>query len=514
MMSSQSMFVVRLAQPTCPTNTRSETPAKAKTDRKDPPAEFLWINAQEENPRDRAASREKQSFIRARHHRLKKEARMQSLQTSMEPLPADGDHPPAEAADYHRSSDVDCQDSGYESSVNPQSPVIYQSLEACISMAFPFLSRPTNQSMTIYLKHYQVHATKLCFPLGDKQITFRYLRTALNHPALVQILLSTSAFHRATVHSVTGAPSQMVRTSTQDAIRLRSETIKSLQAILIKPYEFYSEATLRAAEANVEAVRAHEKAIKKIVDALGGLNNLGYDAISILYVCDLMRGLINDYPVQLNKSWKWEFKVRKDCFFLWELCQTETPPFVGRRFFNSSWSSGLHPQLRSTLRSLQQLVSFYENVGASSREQTRMDNDGLLLLNHELLSLAHDHSLPAFQDTLRLAVLVYTVVRIRGFAGMPCAGIFVRNLRRSLQKGILSLESTAPDLLMWMLFIGSLASGGRDCHSWFLAQLQQTAGRLSLEKWDDALVVLQEFFFVCRPSDGPVKELWKSAFQE
>lgn len=68
---------------------------------------------------------------------------------------------------------------------------------------------------------------------------------ALDHPALVQILLSTSAFHRATVHHVSGAPPQLIQSSTQDAIRLRSETIKSLQGILIQPYRFFSEATLR-----------------------------------------------------------------------------------------------------------------------------------------------------------------------------------------------------------------------------------------------------------------------------
>jgi hypothetical protein len=244
---------------------------------------------------------------------------------------------------------------------------------------------------------------------------------------------------------------------------------------------------------------------------LGGLNNLGYDALSILYVCDLMRGLINDKPVQLNKSWKWEFKVRKECPFLWENYEI-APSFVGRRFFTSSWSSDLHPELVSSLCSLKKLVSLYENVSCSSWKQTRMDNDGLLLLNHELLTLAHDRSLPAFQDTLRLAILIYTVVRIRGFGGMPCADIFVSTLRKSLQASSASLKSTAPDLLLWILFIGSLASRGRSCHSSFLQKLQESAHELSLERWDSAVVVLQEYFFVYRSSDGPVKEMWHSAF--
>ncbi|CEJ61307.1 hypothetical protein PMG11_09843 [Penicillium brasilianum] len=502
------------SQPTISKTKRSQTTAKAENDQRKPPVEFLWIDAQEEDPRDRDASREKQSFIRARHHRLKKESQMRSLKTSMQQRPAKSDFTPPKTASDHTSEDR-C--------LIAQSPILCQPLEACISMAFPYLSRPTNQSMTLYLQHYQVHATKLCFPLGDSQITFRYLSMALNHPALVQILLSTSAFHRATVHYVSGAPPQMIQSSTQDAIRLRSETIKSLQGILIKPYEFFSEATLRviahimcveAAEANVVAVRAHEKAIKKIIDALGGLNNLGYDSLSILYVCDLMRGLINENPVVLSKSWKWEFKVHRECSFLRGDFDTNTSSFVGYRFFNSPWSSDLHPELILTLRSLQTLVSLYENVNSSSWKQTRMDNDGLLLLNHELLSLAHDRSLPPFQDTLRLAVLIYTVIRIRGFGGMPCADIFVATLQRSLQKSFASLESTAPDLLLWILFIGSLASRGRNCHSWFLRNLQEVATELSLEKWDCAVVVLQEYFFICRSSDGPVKEMWKSAFSQ
>ncbi|KAF3392720.1 hypothetical protein F1880_008849 [Penicillium rolfsii] len=320
------------------------------------------------------------------------------------------------------------------------------------------------------------------------------------------------------MHFVSGAPPQMIQSSTQDAIRLRSETIKSLQGILIKPYEFYSEATLRviahimcveAAEANIQAVRAHEKALKRIIDTLGGLNNLGYDAISVIYVCDLMRSLINHKPIQLNKSWKWEFKVRKECPFLWEDYEV-APSFVGRRFFTSPWSSNLHPVLRSSLCSLTKLVSLYENVSCPSWTQTRMDNDGLLLLIHELLSLAHDRSLPAFQETLRLALLIYTVIRIRGFEGMPCADIFVSTLRKSLQASSASLSRNAPDLFLWILFIGSLASRGRSCHSWFLQRLQEAAQGMALEKWDHGVVVLQEYFFVYRSSDGPVKEMWHS----
>lgn len=132
------------SQPTISKTKRSQTTAKAENDQREPPVEFLWIDAKEEDPRDRDASREKQSFIRARHHRLKKESQMRSLKTSMQQRPAKSDFTPPKTASDHTSEDR-C--------LIAQSPILCQPLEACISMAFPYLSRPTNQSMTLYLQH-------------------------------------------------------------------------------------------------------------------------------------------------------------------------------------------------------------------------------------------------------------------------------------------------------------------------------------------------------------------------
>ncbi|KAJ5485514.1 hypothetical protein N7539_005502 [Penicillium diatomitis] len=263
----------------------------------------------------------------------------------------------------------------------------------------------------------------------------------------------------------------------------------------------------------MQAVRAHELAIQRIIDGLGGL--IIWDMIlSPFYTCDLMRGLTSDMPLPLHESWKWELKVRTECLFLHEEYKVSSTSFVGRRFFNSPWSASLHPQLVSTLRSLRKLVSLYESVVSSSWGQTRMDNDGLLLLDHELLYLAQDQSLPAFQDTLRLTALIYTVVRIRGFSGMPCADIFVNTLRKSLENSLKFLDANAPDLLLWIFFIGSLASRDRRHHAWFSRRLQVLASTLGLEQWDSAMIVMQEYLYVCRPTDGFVREMWETAFEE
>lgn len=133
--------------------TRSQATTKTKPDERKPPTDFLWINAQEEDPKDRDASREKQAFIRTRHHRLKKESQMRSLKSSVQQQSATSDSPQSETVSDYISDDPSSRNSHDGRSLTTHPPVLCQSLEACISMAFPYLSRPTNQSMSLYLQH-------------------------------------------------------------------------------------------------------------------------------------------------------------------------------------------------------------------------------------------------------------------------------------------------------------------------------------------------------------------------
>lgn len=141
------------SQPSSSNGTRSRKRTKAEVDIIKPRAEFLWINAQEEDSRDRDASREKQAFIRARYHRLKKESQTRNLETSMQRRPNDGNSLPRGAARKQTSSYSSGHDTLNNRAEITQSPALCQPLEACISMAFPYLSRSTNQSVTLYLQH-------------------------------------------------------------------------------------------------------------------------------------------------------------------------------------------------------------------------------------------------------------------------------------------------------------------------------------------------------------------------
>ena len=184
----------------------------------------------------------------------------------------------------------------------------------------------------------------------------------------------------------------------------------------------------------------------------------------------------------------------------------------GTRFFNAPWSSEIQPLFKSIISWYQQLVSYYESRDIFTVDPMSVENDCLLYLSHRLLSLPYQCSITSFEETIRLSIFVYSCIRIWSIYGTPCLESQVEMLRESLSKNYFVLQSTASDLLFWILFTGSLASKGMGCNSWFLTCLVDIRGQLSLE-WDSAVSMLEEFFFVCRPQDEPAKELWISAFQ-
>lgn len=139
-----------------------------------------------------------------------------------------------------------------------------------------------------------------------------------------------------------------------------------------------------------------------------------------------------------------------------------------------------------------------------------VENDCLLYLNYRLLSLPYQCLLTPFEETLRLSVLTYCCVRIWNLYGVPCLGLLLEKLRKSLYQSIYILKSTAPDLLFWVLFVGSLASRAMKINSWFLAHLTDATEQLALKDWTSAGSTLETFFFVCRRSDEPAKDLWVS----
>lgn len=228
--------------------------------------------------------------------------------------------------------------------------------------------------------------------------------------------------------------------------------------------------------------------------------------------CQFLRGIMSNSMPVLDMCAKFQRRVLKESAFFKSKNRFTENSALGTRFFDASWSTEIHPTFKSIISSFQQIISYYESFANVDVEPMSVENDCLLFLCYRLMSLPFQVSLTPFEETLRLSITAYTCVRIWTLYGIPCLERLVEMLRNSLFTSLSALQSTAPDLLFWILFTGSLASRAMKSHSWFLERLTDVADQLSIREWDRAVSLLEKFFFKCRPSDEPAKELWHSTF--
>jgi hypothetical protein len=222
---------------------------------------------------------------------------------------------------------------------------------------------------------------------------------------------------------------------------------------------------------------------------------------------------MSDAVPMLDMCAKFQTRVLKESAFFKSKNRFTEHSALGTRFFNASWSHDIHPTFKSIISSYQQIISYYESFAKVDVEPMSVENDCLLFLSYRLMSLPFQVALTPFEETLRLTITTYTCIRIWALYGIPCLDHLVEMLRKSLFISFSALQSTAPDLLFWILFIGSLASKGMKSNSWFVAHLTDVTDQLSLQDWDRAVSLLEEFFFVCRRSDEPAKDLWQTTFR-
>jgi hypothetical protein len=99
------------------------------------------------------------------------------------------------------------------------------------------------------------------------------------------------------------------------------------------------------------------------------------------------------------------------------------------------------------------------------------------------------------------------------FEGMACAEKTVDTLRRSLASSFTLIQNKSPDLLFWILFMGCLGTKQHACYMWFWKRLEKAATELQLLDWDDAVSILEGFFFVRWPTDEQGRALWNAIAQ-
>ena len=123
--------------------------------------EYLWVDARQEKPHGQTLSGAKQTFLKTKHHRRRREAQLQKLKGSIVPFP---DRPSSndDARDIKSTTKKNGQRPGNLSTALSQEPVLYRGIETGLEECFPSLSLNTSLSMNQYFKHCKYDIFTIC----------------------------------------------------------------------------------------------------------------------------------------------------------------------------------------------------------------------------------------------------------------------------------------------------------------------------------------------------------------
>jgi hypothetical protein len=153
---------------------------------------------------------------------------------------------------------------------------------------------------------------------------------------------------------------------------------------------------------------------------------------------------------------------------------------------------------------------YYEHAQRNPSSVMPTDNDLFLVMEHQLLSACYTTTDPTdINEPLRQTLIIYLNLRVWHFQSFPFMQYMVEALRTALEVPYVYLQTETPELLFWIMVVGSLASQGYKCHRWFVNGLSNLVERLGLGEWAEARRVLAGYFYTEQVSEKRAEEdLW------
>ncbi|KAL2826546.1 hypothetical protein BJY01DRAFT_262308 [Aspergillus pseudoustus] len=509
--------------------------ARAQTKRKT----FLWIDSQADDGKGSSVRKQKQAFLVKNYHQEKKQASLQRLKTAKPP-------PKPLSPPEHLVSGGAIPSTSENGSDLQDEDLIRESAEEAIARAetwslMPYLSQgfmdPFNcysvhmtDSMHMYLDYFRIHGTAAAYPLNVTSMGVFLWKNAITIPALLNILLYFSAKHLTHLGSRNGVSAERTEISTKDSFRLQGNALKHLNELLQDPTKAVTQPTIitiacfitiEASMANLEAVEAHLKGLKRLVDLIGGLDALAHMTLSRLYQCDVKGASVRQSRPIFPMSPRFRAGIIHESQIL-RLDQTFEPPIsltnLGTRFTTAPWFPTLDKTMQASIEICRRIILYFESANLHPELGTPTDNDLLVCTEHQLHSLsftadAEDHNNinstnNLLNEPLRLALLIYLNTRVWHLGKLPIMGRLVGPLKASLAPQLPFFQEIAPDLIFWILFMGGMASRGYSVHAWFVTRLIETAGLLGVRTWAEARAILGEFFYTDQPGETAAEDLW------
>ncbi|KAL2811748.1 hypothetical protein BJX63DRAFT_398170 [Aspergillus granulosus] len=509
--------------------------SKQRTDER----EFMFVDVQADTGRG------KKAFVLKRFHQRKKQAsidRLRSSQLSSRML-ATG-FPSSSSGISGDSKQGQSQEEGMEITTNrymgiqrrcDMSPFIRYMKQGYVD-PFDTVAVPMTYSMNMYFYHYRVHTIPGAYPINAVEMSNWWGQMSIASPALFHSLLSHSAGQKALLESKQGMSLRLVQKSFEDSLRFRTRSIRSLNSLLQDPVTAAAESTivlvgvivmLEALDANFEAVRAHKQGLDKLISLAGGLEGLSHHTLATMYQADLIIAALHNSQPSLPMLLKFRHGIQRES----RLFSVDTPvgafepsnsqipqplalklAAVGSQFApTTAWYNELHPSIKRIVEAFRWFVRHLETAQVLPNLVMPNDNHLLMVINYELTSRCYPATSNDLNEPLRHALRIYTFLRIIHFQGFNIMRCMAHALMQSLVEvsRLSYLQTTAPDLLLWILFIGGMASRGDNSHRWFVLQIADTAHRLlGLEKWDEVRLLLGVFFYTDQPKDTAAEDLW------
>ncbi|KAJ0425200.1 hypothetical protein BJY00DRAFT_274956 [Aspergillus carlsbadensis] len=497
---------------------------------------FMFINFQGDMSQTVGVGRQKKAFLSKQTHQKRKQESIKRLKYSR-PL---WKNTPQESTRIQRSSPSESDESS-QGDIGPLTRYVGQGYVD----PFDTASIQMTDAMNMYFHHYRDRVASTAFPIDGARMSVVWSHNALGSPGLLQIFLFLAAAHKGALESSSGLPAQVVQTSFRDAIHFRVNTIRTLNDLLQDPATAAAESTImlvgsimafEALNAEFKALETHMQGLETLISLRGGLEALDHITLEKIYYADIayaaLRNSRPSFPMLprfrsgvMQEARMFQVHRDSDSGGGAPAGRGDSSPYgsgseadiyiptsltsLGARFARAPWFTKLDPSMQYTIDVCRRLLVHIEIATLRPNVVTPTDNDLYLLLQHHLVSLDYPEKNTDLNEPLRQTMFIYLYVRIMHFQSFPIMPYMVDALRQSLSLRLSHFQDTAPDLLFWILFMGALASQGYSSQAWFVAHLRRMASSLGLEEWDEARVVLGEFFFRPKPEETVVADLWK-----
>ncbi|KAL4872324.1 hypothetical protein BDV12DRAFT_210839 [Aspergillus spectabilis] len=355
---------------------------------------------------------------------------------------------------------------------------------------------PMTDAMNMYFYHYRDHIVSSAYPLDAARMNIWWSQNAVVSPALLQTFLFLAAGHKAALESTQGVSSQVSHKSFRDAIHFRVNAIRNLNRLLHDPATATAESTIvlvsaimtiEALNAEFNALQAHMKGLKALIGLVGGMDALNHMTLAKTYQSDVASAALQNSRPSFPISPKFRGEILQEARMFHGGASdyaSEIPAALtslGTRFARAPWYFELDSSMKYTINVCRRLLLHLEMATIIPNVVMPTDNDLYVVFQHHLVSLHYPPRKNDLNEPIRCSLLSFPAMRY-----------MVDALRETLGLRLPYFMLTAPDLLLWILFIGGMASQGYGSHTWF----------------DKARPVLGEFFYTDQPGQKGAEDLW------